>query len=354
MNQALLQFHFLAFLTTVFFLFLLNRIKDHRGIFRGVLLLIIFAGMLLIAALLYQVPGFARIQLAAWVVFAYFPIYLIGSALLLGAYSKRFVITSAILLGLILLIAIDAFLIEPQWLDTTQITLNSERIQESIRVAVLSDIQTDRPGPYEKKVLAEVKRQQPDLILMTGDYIQLHDREEYIQAIGELNQIFQRSDLTPGMGIYAIRGNVDWNGWESIFNDLDVVAIQQTESLDLGPIVLTGIGLLDSENIALSVDGNEKYHIVMGHSPNFSLGDIEGDLLLAGHTHGGQVQIPGIGPILTLSAIPRKWASGLTEIHPNQYLYVSRGIGLERGYAPRMRFFCRPELLIIDLQPVEN
>ena len=124
MNQALILFHLLAFLTTVFFLFLLNRIKDHRGIFRGVLLLIIYVGMLLIAALLYPVPGFARIQLAAWVVFAYFPIYIIGSALLLGTNSKRFVFGSAILLGLILLIAVDAFLVEPQWLDTTQITLN--------------------------------------------------------------------------------------------------------------------------------------------------------------------------------------------------------------------------------------
>ena len=91
--------------------------------------------------------------------------------------------------------------------------------------------------------------------------------------------------------------------------------------------------------------------MVLGHSPNFSLGDINADLLLAGHTHGGQVRLPGIGPILTLSAVPRDWASGLTEIQPGRNLLVSRGIGLERGNAPRMRFLCRPELIVISLEP---
>jgi len=90
----------------------------------------------------------------------------------------------------------------------------------------------------------------------------------------------------------------------------------------------------------------------MGHSPNFSLGEIDADLLLAGHTHGGQVQLPGIGPLLTLSLVPRSWASGLTEISPDQYLLVSRGIGLERGNAPQLRFNCRPELVILDLIPI--
>ena len=82
-------------------------------------------------------------------------------------------------------------------------------------------------------------------------------------------------------------------------------------------------------------------------------GEIDADLLLAGHTHGGQVQLPGIGPLLTLYGVPRDWASGLTEIHPGQYLLVSRGIGLERGNAPRLRFLCRPELIVIYLEPAQ-
>ena len=129
------------------------------------------------------------------------------------------------------------------------------------------------------------------------------------------------------------------------------MAFEESETLDLGPVLLTGLSWRDSVDPSFKVRGGDKYHIVLGHSPNFSLGEIDGDLLLAGHTHGGQVQVPGIGPLLTLSVVPRSWASGLTEIEPGKYLLVSRGIGMERDYAPRMRFFCRPELIVLRLHP---
>ena len=93
---------------------------------------------------------------------------------------------------------------------------------------------------------------------------------------------------------------------------------------------------------------------MLGHVPNYSLGQIEADLMIAGHTHGGQVRIPLLGPVFTLSQIPRSWASGMTEIVPGRYLIVSRGIGMERMNAPRMRFLCRPELVVLDLVPAEE
>ena len=107
-------------------------------------------------------------------------------------------------------------------------------------------------------------------------------------------------------------------------------------------------------NVDLSIEGRESFHIAMGHSPNFSLGQVEADLLIAGHTHGGQVQLPLVGPLVTLSQVPRSWASGVTEIEPGRTLIVSRGIGMERGNAPRMRFLCRPQLVILDLLPTDG
>jgi predicted MPP superfamily phosphohydrolase len=52
-----------------------------------------------------------------------------------------------------------------------------------------------------------------------------------------------------------------------------------------------------------------------------------------------------------LARVRRSWASGLNEIRPGQHLFVSRGIGMERANAPRLRFLCRPELAIIDVLP---
>ena len=77
----------------------------------------------------------------------------------------------------------------------------------------------------------------------------------------------------------------------------------------------------------------------------------DADLILAGHTHGGQVRLPLLGPLLTLSQVPRSWAAGRTELPGGGTLIVSRGVGMERHDAPRLRFLCRPELVVLDLIP---
>jgi predicted MPP superfamily phosphohydrolase len=94
------------------------------------------------------------------------------------------------------------------------------------------------------------------------------------------------------------------------------------------------------------------FHLVFGHAPDFALHAAPADLLVAGHTHGGQVRLPVIGPLLTFSRVPRAWASGVTRLGHDRTLVVSRGIGLERGHAPRLRFLCRPELVFLRLTPL--
>lgn len=74
-------------------------------------------------------------------------------------------------------------------------------------------------------------------------------------------------------------------------------------------------------------------------------------LVLSGHTHGGQVALPGFGPILKHSQLPRKEAAGLTERQPGHYLVVSRGLGTSE--LP-VRFFSRPEVIrvVVRVDPV--
>ncbi|MBD1937970.1 hypothetical protein [Microcoleus sp. FACHB-68] len=106
-----------------------------------------------------------------------------------------------------------------------------------------------------------------------------------------------------------------------------------------------------SRNSRLKVAPCDRFHIVLGHAPDCALGDVDADLLVAGHTHGGQVRLPFVGPVFTRSKIPRSWAAGMTKLTGNRTLIVSRGIGMQRGVAPRVRFLCRPELVIIELLP---
>lgn len=353
MDRTILIYHLIAIISSGVAALFLHRMKDQRPVLGTLLLGIILLFGLALVAIFFPVDGFARVQLLAWGAFLYFPIFLLIGIIFFWKHKRRLAVGLAVLFMITLLIAVDSFLIEPHWLKTTRVEIRSSKIDQPLTVAVLADIQTDSPGEYEKKVVEIIKGSDPDLILLAGDYIQVWDQEGYQRESKVLNHIFQEADLSPRLGIYAVRGNVDWNIWSEIFRGLDVKIFEETETLDLGPLMLTGLGWLDSADPALKVEGESKYHIILGHSPNYSLGEIPGDLLLAGHTHGGQVQLPGIGPLLTLSSVPRRWASGLTEIHPGKFLLVSNGIGLERGNAPRMRFLCRPEVILISLVPTD-
>jgi predicted MPP superfamily phosphohydrolase len=75
------------------------------------------------------------------------------------------------------------------------------------------------------------------------------------------------------------------------------------------------------------------------------------DLLCAGHVHGGQVAMPFYGALLTLSKYGKKYERGLYPNVGGFAMYVSRGIGMEGGPAPRVRFCSRPEVALIELVP---
>ena len=79
--------------------------------------------------------------------------------------------------------------------------------------------------------------------------------------------------------------------------------------------------------------------------------DTRVDLVVAGHTHGGQLRLPGLGPLVTASNVPRRvGGGGLHRLGGSRRVYVSRGVGMERGQAPRMRFLCPPEVSLLTLR----
>jgi len=306
-------------------------------------------------ALASPINLFGKIQLLSWAIFAHYPVLLLGGALTLFQRSRPVAVASLGLAVAVLAVAADAFLIEPHWLAVDHVTIATDKLDSRIRVAVIADIQTDAPGRYERRVLRRVRAEEPDLILLAGDYVHLADEDRYAGAVRTLNRILQEEGLEAPLGMYAVRGNVDRRGrWQEVFADLPVTTFERSRTVDLGPLALTGLKLEDSASTRITIGSQDGFHIVLGHTPNFSLGEVDADLLIAGHTHGGQVQLPFIGPVLTLSQVPRQWASGITEIGPGQTLVVSRGIGMERANAPRMRFLCRPQLVILDLVTGED
>ena len=277
--------------------------------------------------------------------------------------KRRWTLTTVlgILAALTLFVGINGLLIEPTALHVKYYSFTTPKITKPIRIAFLADFQADNIGEYERRTLTLLKEQKADLILFGGDYIQAPTKEDEIRLFAEFNALYHSLEISAPLGIYAVQGNLDlgsWIGWRNlfVFEGSEVFKAKHTISLNIDEIRLTLLSVESSFRPFRRRPSNpqEKYHIMVGHAPCFSLGTPNVDLLLAGHTHGGQVRIPGFGPILTLSpGLPRSWASGLTTLENGANLIVANGTGMERGHAPRIRLFCRPNFVVVDLLPEE-
>jgi predicted MPP superfamily phosphohydrolase len=294
--------------------------------------------------------GFGLMRLWAWGLFVLCPALLLPLIAWNWRPRRRLALVEAAAWILVVGVGADAFLIEPQWLEVTRYELTSDKLSRDYTVAVLSDIQTDTPGDYEREVLALVREAAPDLILLPGDYVQA-DGDALQPAKDAFRAIWDEAALDPPLGIYAVGGNVeDIRPWLDLFPP-EVTTFEDSRTLLVSDeIAVTGLTLRASFTGQLSVDPDPRFHIVFGHAPDFSMGDVPAELLVAGHTHGGQVRLPLFGPLMTLSRVPRAWAAGRTELSGGRALIVSRGIGMERKQAPRLRFLCRPELIFVQLK----
>jgi predicted MPP superfamily phosphohydrolase len=282
--------------------------------------------------------------------FLHVPLVLLAAVIANWNSRRRWSIAGVSVIAVLLFIAFDAFLIEPNWLEVTTVQVQSDKVTRPWRLVLIADLQTDKLDAYERRVFDRVARARPDLVLMAGDYLQIRS-EQFPRLRHELNAFLKSIDFRAPAGIYAVAGNAETRGWSQIFAGLPVTCMVNSTQCDIDELRLIGLSLRDSFDTRLRIRGDSQFQIVFGHGPDFALGEVEADLLLAGHTHGGQVQLPFLGPLITLSEVPRKWASGVTQIDSRRTLIVSRGIGMERMGAPRLRFLCRPELVIVDIQP---
>ena len=313
----------------------------------------LLGGSVLLAAVL-GTNHFFVVRLIAYALFLHMPIVLIAAAFILWRQIPRFSVVLLALAGIVAAIAVDAFLVEPHWLMETRTTITSAKIQQPLRVAIIADLQTDEFGEYERQVFRRCLEAEPDIILMAGDYLQIDGNDNWDRLRDQINSHLREINFSAPLGVYAVQGNIDHQLWVELFNGLPVNRILETKSIDSGPVRVTGLEVWDSFDRNLEIDASQKFHIVLGHAPDFALGKINGDLLVAGHTHGGQVCLPLIGPLMTASQVPRSWANGITKFASDKTLIVSRGIGMERQSAPRLRFLCRPELVVVDVVPEQT
>ncbi len=249
------------------------------------------------------------------------------------------------------------FYIEPHWpsIDHIEIPIsNLPRGLQGLKIVCLSDFHLHPFTQIDliEQIVSKVNEIEPDLICLLGDYV-----FERADSIEELAQVL--TSLQSGFGTFAVLGNHDlWTDAEVVRNGLENVGIRVliNESVDfqLGGDMLTLVGLDDGWSGAPDLSNAledipmETAVILMIHEPDFA--DLYAQdgrifLQLSGHTHGGQVRLPGVGAPF-LPAFGRKYDQGLYKID-EMWLYTTRGVGV---IDPPVRFNCRPEITEILLR----
>lgn len=255
-------------------------------------------------------------------------------------------------------------LIEPFALKVSRIDLAFPKLSPEappIRVLQIADIHLERTTKRERKLVALLKSLQPDLILMTGDYLNLSYIGEET-AIEHARLLIQ--ELNAPYGIYAIPGTPLVDPPEvmtRIFDGLEVKVLEnESAKVTIAGQEIRLVGMCCTGNLeidrlrlerALAAVPPGAFKILLCHMPDLLYkATAHGiDLYLAGHTHGGQLRLPFYGALITSSNHGKRYEMGLFR-ERETYLYVSRGVGLEGLSAPRARFLCPPEVTLFALR----
>jgi predicted MPP superfamily phosphohydrolase len=265
-------------------------------------------------------------------------------------------------IGLAIIIIMTSFmvysLIEPYWIQTEEIKIESNQIPAQFdgkKIIFISDVHMGSWPFFDQKrtedLVNQVNELHPDMILLGGDYVS--DELPYVNS-----SFTEISKLKAPLGVYCVLGNNDPRN-ESLeaIKNTNITYIGNTGFWieDSGAkIRVGGVGdmLTDTQDQYSAIgDANESdFVMLVTHNPDFFpiLDKSKVDVMLSGHTHGGQITFFGLWAPVVHSQYGNKYRTGLIKEN-NTTLVVSNGIGT---IMLPMRFFARPQIVVLDLKRI--
>ncbi len=268
----------------------------------------------------------------------------------------------AVAAGAAMACAVDGFMVEPYRVQTRHLQLAFTGLPEGLegmRIAQMSDLHMHAYGRVYRRLLTAVQGEKPDLIVITGDLV---DRSDATLACQTFIRDLCRASGAP---VFAVPGNWDHRAfstqqamkvWKERLSDAGAhVLVNQNVRITRRGAVLWLTGTDDPyfghADLKKSFQGipSSGFAVVLTHAPEAfeELAQVpSARLVLAGHTHGGQVRLPIIGALHVPSRFGTRFSWGLYRIQDTLF-YVNPGIGM--SHLP-VRFLCTPELTMITLR----
>jgi predicted MPP superfamily phosphohydrolase len=257
-------------------------------------------------------------------------------------WTRLWVVVCVVALG----VALDAFFLEPYRIEVTHHEIQGDVGTPPLKIAHLSDLHTHGIGRRERQLVATLEAEKPDVIFITGDSL-----AGYGGTYEDCVKLYKQ--LHAPLGVWFVRGN-----WENdhplrreraFYENAGVHLLLNTNAMIRPGVWVIGLddptsGVARSE-AALTGVPPIAYKIALFHSPAF-FDRIAGkvNLVLAGHTHGGQIRIPLVHPFWLPKGSGRFLEGWYAEA--GAQMYVSRGLGTSTIPA---RFLCRPEIAFITI-----
>ena len=264
----------------------------------------------------------------------------------------------------IIILYIYAKFIEPELLTVRYETINTNYLNENtdeIRILQFSDTHISDYFDIEdlKNAVIKINEENPDIVVFTGDLIDQYDNYQYKD---EIYEIWETLGSIKAPIKYAIYGNHDYGGGaEKVYKEIMknsgfILLINQNS--ELLQYNINFIGMDDSifgsfkPDIISGYLNKNMYNIVLSHEPDVADRFLEYsiDLFLAGHSHGGQVNLPVVN---YLPLLAEKYVRGFYDFENIRQtkLYVNTGLGTSK--IP-LRFMAEPELTVITLKGNDN
>ena len=247
-----------------------------------------------------------------------------------------------------------AYFIEPNIIKIEKVPLTFDNLSVSLRIVHLSDFHTHRFGKREERVLKIVNKIDPDFIFITGDIV-----DWKTQDIDACYHFWQGLVENREGRVFGVLGNHEHRNpkVKEVYQLLleSGIEILDNDGLECEkqgvPFYLSGVDdpHLGFDDLDKALDGRpeNRFNILLAHSPEIFVKakgrDI--DIVLAGHTHGCQINLPFLCDLIIPLKYDKQYKQGLFE-EDGTYLYVNRGIG--ETFLP-LRFNSFPEITLFEL-----
>lgn len=265
----------------------------------------------------------------------------------------------------VLLLASWAVIVEPRWIAKRELDHQVPQWQgpQGLKVVVASDWHFTKRALWRvttieraRKIVNEINAAHPDVILLPGDFIADQDYRPEIAVTAEDEIAAVLGQLKAPLGVYAVMGNHDWWHDEEKFRAAFArqgIKVIENDAVPIPGTALWVVGIGDDFTghsrpaVAVSKLPKNAQALVLMHDPASlkALPPVQG-LVVAGHTHGGQVYLPFVGAPIVPGAAPRAWAYGWVE-HGGNSMYVTSGVGV--SILP-VRFNMRPEWVMFTVR----